>query len=613
MAGRQGWLRCGCAGFTGVVWVLAGIAGALAVPAPPAPPTVTDPQMSYTAALQAAVLARWQVPASVRAGDMCAIKLTLLPGGDVSGAAVQPGCEFDAQGRETLLAAVRQASPLPYRGHEPVFRRERVVRFVRPVAPAASAPIKPPTPFQEHLLQVRAIEAEALDDEARCRVYPDLPGSEWPAGAGKARCLLLRAPILSLDEIETQLGTSKGAADLDRRFKALMQAHYDDPAQREQIFIAYTIFNADPKAERVARRWLEQSPDSAFARMALGDVYARQGWKARGTRWASETPDAQIERMGSLFQRAVPLLAEALEKEARLSPACEQLAAIGRMSSDQLQRWAMGECLKVDAQSYFVLEEVMTQAEPRWGGSPEAMRAAAALIAARAQQHPVLLTLTAVPIGYEADLADEWSGIVPDTVAASLKAPNAGYMARAGRGMYAQGDRWRGLAYVSQALRFHPEDDDELALRAEILLELGDAEWALRDAQRAAAVSPSDGDRQYLLARVTRRALGEQQARAPLLLAMEDADMRERAYELYCQTYSMSGELAGAEACTQSLVAEFPRNAEGWRMMAWVRGVQDDPAQAVAVEQFLKHHDLDRWPHQARDVERYRRLKGAPP
>ena len=613
MPDSQGWLQRGRAVFVGMAWMLVGIAAASVAPAAPAQPTIADPQVSYTAALQAAVLARWQVPASVRAGDMCAIKLTLLPGGEVLSATVQPGCEFDVPGREALLAAVRQASPLPYRGHESVFRRETVVRFVRPVASAPVAPIKPPTQFQEHLLQVRAIEAQPFDDEARCRAYPDLPGNEWPEGAGKARCLLLRAPILSLDDIETLLGTSKGAADLDRRFRALMQAHYEDPAQREQIFIAYSIFNADPKSERVARRWLEQSPGSAFARMALGDVYARQGWKARGTKWASETPDAQIERMGVLFQRAVPLLAEALQKEARLSPACEQLAAIGRMSSEQLQRWATGECLKVDAHSYFVLEEVMTQAEPRWGGSPDAMRAAAALIAARAQQSPALLTLTAVPIGYEADLADDWSEIVPDTVAASLKAPNAGYMARAGRGMYAQGDRWRGLAYVSQALRFHPADEDELALRAEILLELDDAEWALRDAQRAAAVSPSDGRRQYLLARVTRRALGEHAARAPLLRAMEDADMRERAYELYCLTYSMSGELAGAEACTQSLVGEFPRNAEGWRMMAWVRGVQDDPAQAIAVEHFLKYQDIDRWPHHARDLERYRRSKGTQP
>lgn len=612
MAGRQERVRRGCAGVAGALWLLGGVAQALAAPGTPASPAAGDPRAAYTAALQAAVLARWQVPASVRAGDLCAVRLVQLPGGEVLDVAIQPGCEFDAPGRDSLSAAVLQASPLPYAGHERVFRRESVVRFVRPVAHTVAGPIKPPARFQDHLLQVRAVEAQALDNEARCLAYPDLPGAEWPEGAGKARCLLLRAPVLSLDEIDGQLDQPGGAAALDRRFKALMQAHYDDPAQREQIFIAYSIFGADPKAERVARRWLAQSPDSAFARMALGDAYARQGWKARGTKWASETPGEQLERMGGLFQRAVPLLAEALEKETRLSPACEQLAAIGRMSSDQLQRWATAECLKVDARSYHVLEELMTQAEPRWGGSAEAMRAAAAVIAARVPQNPALLTLTVVPIAYDADLADDWADIVPDTVTASLKAPSARFMARAGRGMYAQGDRWRGLAFVSQALRFWPEDDDELALRAEILLELGDPEWALRDARRAAAAAPQEGRRQYLLARATRVALGEREAREPLLRAMEDADVRERAYELYCQTYTLSGELAAAEACTRSLVAEFPRNAEGWRMMAWVRGVQDDPAQAEAVAQFVAHQDLERWPHHARDLERIRQAKERP-
>ncbi len=609
MAGGQRWHKRSIACVTAMFGIVAGMAEGVATPAPP---FVMEPPVAYTAALQDAVLARWEVPASVRAGQMCPVRLTLLPGGEVLNASTEPGCRFDAKGRDSLLAAVRQASPLPYHGHERVFQRDTVVRFVRPESDVATTPIAPPALFRDHLVQVRAVEAQPLDDEARCLAYPDLPGNAWPANAGTSRCLLLRAPILSLDEIDRQLDQPKGAGILDRRFKALMQAHYEDASQREQIFIAYSIFDADPKAERVGRRWLAQSPDSAFAKMALGDAYARQGWRARGTKWASETSGQQLERMGALFERAVPLLAEALQKEKRLSPACEQLAAIGRMSSDQIQRWATAECLKVDAQSYFVLEEVITQAEPRWGGSEEAMRAAAALIAARVAQNPALLTLTAIPIGYEADLANTWSEIMPGTIAASLKAPNAGYMARAGRGMYAQGDRWRALSWVSQSLRFQPRDDDDLALRAEILMELDDGEWALRDARRAVAAAPDSARRQYLLARATRRALGEREARDALLRTMEDADLREQAYELYCQTYSMTGQLAAGEACTRALVREFPRNGEGWRMMAWFLGVQDDPAQAEAIDQFVRYHDLERWPHHAATLERIRQARAQP-
>lgn len=606
MAGRQGGCRRSGASVVALLGIVAGMTEGVATPAPP---FAMEAPVAYTAALQEAVVARWDVPASVRAGQMCPVRLTLLPGGEVLTATVEPACRFDAKGRDSLLAAVRQASPLPYRGHESVFQRTAVVRFVRPESDVTKTPLAPPAPFRDHLAQVHAVEAQALDHEARCLAYPDLPGNAWPANAGTSRCLLLRAPVLSLDEIDRQLDQPQGARALDRRFDALLRAHYAEAAQREQIFIAYSIFDADPKAERIALRWLEQSPDSAFAKMALGDAYARQGWQARGTKWASETPGQQLERMGALFQRAVPLLAEAFQEEKRLSPACEQLAAIGRMSSNELQRWATAECLKIDPQSYFVLEEVITQAEPRWGGSEEAMRAAAGLIAARVAQNPALLTLTAIPIGYEADLADTWSEILPGTVAASLQAPNAGYMARAGRGMYAQGDRWRALSWVSQSLRFQPLDDDHLALRAEILMELDDGEWALRDARRAAQAAPTNARRQYLLARATRRALGEHAARGPLLKAMENADIREQAYELYCQTYAMSGELAAGEACAGALVREFPRNGEGWRMLAWIRGIQDDPAQVEAIDQFVKYHDLERWPHHAATIERIRQAR----
>jgi tetratricopeptide (TPR) repeat protein len=604
MAGSQGWLRWGSASVAGLFFLLAGMAAA--APATRTSPGAMNAQTAYAAALQAAVLAQWDAPPSVYPGQMCAIKLTLLPGGEVLNAAVEPGCKFGEAGRASLLAAVRQASPLPYRGHESVFQRETVVRFVRPVTPAAVARIEPPAQFREHLSQVEAIEAQALDDEARCLAYPDLPGADWPAGAGKARCSLLRSPMLSLDEIDALLDRRNGAAALDRRFKKLMRAHHDDPAERDQLFVAYTVFGSSEKAEHVAQRWLERSPDSVFAKMALGDAYARQGWKARGTKWASSTPPEQLERMNALFRRAVPLLAEAFQAEKRLSPACEQLAAIGRMSSGQVQRWAMTECLKADAYSFFVLEELMTQAEPRWGGSEEAMRLAAALISARVPKNPALLALTVVPIGYEADRADTWAKILPDTVAASLGAPHPGYMARAGQGMFSQGDRWRGLAFLSQALRFRPWDEDELASRADLLLELGYPEWALRDARRAVARAPDDSRHHYRVASASRAALGERSTREPLLRVMEDAEMREHAYELYCQSFAFAGELVAGEACARSMVAEFPRNAEGWRTLAWILRVQDDPAQAEAALEFLKHQDLKRWPHHAAELERAR-------
>ena len=74
----------------------------------------------------------------------------------------------------------------------------------------------------------------------------------------------------------------------------------------------------------------------------------------------------------------------------------------------------------------------------------------------------------------------------------------------------------------------------------------------------------------------------------------------------------MSGELAAGEACTRALVKDFPHNAEGWRMMAWIRGVQDDPAQAEAIDQFVKYQNPKRWPHHAATLERIRQARAQP-
>lgn len=44
-------------------------------------------------------------------------------------------------------------------------------------------------------------------------------------------------------------------------------------------------------------------------------------------------------------------------------------------------------------------------------------------------------------------------------------------------------------------------------------------------------------------------------------------------------------------------------------MLAWLRGVQDDPAQVEAIDQFVKYHDVERWPHHAATIERIRQAR----
>lgn len=79
-------------------------------------------QLRYYEVLRQAIGQHWQAPAGAAPDSACTLELTQSPGGAlVSVRTIQP-CDLDPAGRDSLLAAARQASPLPYQGYQQVFR-----------------------------------------------------------------------------------------------------------------------------------------------------------------------------------------------------------------------------------------------------------------------------------------------------------------------------------------------------------------------------------------------------------------------------------------------------------------------------------------------------------
>ncbi|MEH6419169.1 hypothetical protein [Pseudomonas sp. CGJS7] len=79
-------------------------------------------QMRYYQELRDSILQHWHPPSSVAADSFCALDLRQAPGGKLVSVQVAEPCDLDAAGRSLLLAAARDASPLPYTGYEQVFR-----------------------------------------------------------------------------------------------------------------------------------------------------------------------------------------------------------------------------------------------------------------------------------------------------------------------------------------------------------------------------------------------------------------------------------------------------------------------------------------------------------
>ncbi|WP_111266660.1 DUF4034 domain-containing protein [Marilutibacter maris] len=471
---------------------------------------------------------------------------------------------------------------------------------------AADQKAEPPAEWAAYIAAMREYDA-IPDAEQRCRLLPDLPGNQWVPGAAKGRCAILRKPIFTLDEIDTLLETQGGRAELERRFEALLQANYDDPDQHDQISVAFQPFEKGGRAFQVAERWRKASPDSAFAHVASATFLETTGWTARGQRYIGETSRDRLRKMDWAFEAAVPLYLQALEIEPRLTPACIGLAKIGRQSDNVLQKHALRACREADPNAYFVALENITAAEPRWGGSDKALAEAVADAAQRAQDNPMLGALLGEAAGYRPSLASDLGPVADQLAEAARMGPSAGLSARAGRGYLRRRDPWSAVVYLSQGLRFRPDDAYRRYERAWQLRTLGDLAWAYTDMRVALDIEPHNGSYHYLMGLVERETHGEATARPYFKRAMQSPDERVLATGMYCQGYVTDAMWDDADACTRDFVADFPDEPEAWRLRGWYLDKVDDPGATDAFEHYVRIADTCH-PFHKQQVEAVKRL-----
>lgn len=449
---------------------------------------------------------------------------------------------------------------------------------------APPPPMAVPAQWAEYIAQVKAADA-VQGNEARCKAHPDLPGNQWRPGAAQGRCSLLRAPARTLDQIDALLATDEGVVQLERDFATLLDAHYRDPSQREQIFIAFNVFDESPRAGEVAQRWLKAAPKSPFAMVAAGIHFGDAGWEARGTRYAAQTSDEQLKRMTGYFAKAVPLYMQAIEVEPRLSVACYKLNGIGRQSADALQTYATGHCLDVDPDSYYVAWEQIISAQPKWGGSDDRLRHAVAYAAARTERNPILGALLGEAAGYRPSQADRYAEVVDELAGAARMGPSGTLMGNAASGYWSNRDYWRAVAWYSQALRFWPEDAKFRHARATLMTYHSDFAWARSDMELALRVDPDNSRYQFLMGNVI-EVLESPAAARPYFRRAMNGEAREGAMERWCQTFMMPTIEKEAAACTRDLVEEFPRSATAWHMRAWSLADRDVDGALAAVQKF---------------------------
>ena len=356
----------------------------------------------------------------------------------------------------------------------------------------------------------------------------------------------------------------------------------------------YIGWGADRETERMVGEW-----------SVVVDAYARGG------DYASRTAPEKLKKMGEYFVKAAKEYQAALEGTSRLLPACEGLMAIGRNMSDNLQTYATERCLYIDPTSYYVVDELMNAAEPRWGGSEDAMKRVAAYAQEKAAINPVLSVFASNDAYYRISrMADGDAESIAVLEPAALQVPNAAYLRLVGGAYLRRDDAWKALAYLSQALRFMPDYAQESRFRAAVLRHLGESKWARADAERAARLEPANGHAQQLLGNIVRELDGPEAALPHFKRAMDDADTREYAFNDYCGSLIDTKRRDEASKCVDDLLAAYPANPEGWRQRLVIIGF-DAPGSMEAMERFVALNDPKRWRYHASVADGVRKVLAA--
>ncbi|MBS0216584.1 MAG: cell envelope integrity protein TolA [Proteobacteria bacterium] len=86
-------------------------------------------QQKWLDAVGRAIEAKWLRPDDISPGQECPIHIRIIPGGEVIAATVLPGCPYSDEAKRSVEKAVRDASPLPFKGYEDVYSRDFTANF----------------------------------------------------------------------------------------------------------------------------------------------------------------------------------------------------------------------------------------------------------------------------------------------------------------------------------------------------------------------------------------------------------------------------------------------------------------------------------------------------
>jgi tetratricopeptide (TPR) repeat protein len=465
-----------------------------------------------------------------------------------------------------------------------------------------------------------AMAADAVPDPlTRCLTFPDPGGSHWSKQAVSAYCRHMAAPAIAKSEVMALIRDGH-AAELDRRLSDLLHDQASRIESRGVLDVLYQDDFSDdsPEMRQALDDWKRQSPDSTFAYGASGVAYMRSAQDRRGYDFVDKTPEKNFEAMNSELAKARVDLDKSVELNPTLTPAWAAMMYAGRLDGDT--RYALRAAkrgLIVEPWNYSIYDELMTMAEPKWGGSEWTMFRVAMDAHAHEAENPLLIVLRTAPPAYTNgyhgcacrypvnldafqtvfDQLAPW----PSLSSAAEAASTANLFQIA-------------VVYDFETLRFNPGETDDRNDLVQQLAWLGLTQAALNEGNRAVALAPRDKDSYdsrgfaFQQADDFERAIADY--RTALAMDPDDTDALLQMGVIYAYT---THEWDKAWAISDRLIKLEPDDIGGWILRFVVQKNQPRSGMRETAQYLVEHFGnnpaaLDRLGSSRADMDEARRI-----
>src|SRR5579871_954851 len=123
---------------------------------------------------------------------------------------------------------------------------------------------------------------------------------------------------------------------LDKQLRSYQADAERNIAWEDNADFAFDAFdNANRSLGSLIDEWESKMPDSYVPHLAKAEYLFACGWRARGTKWSSETSDQQIAQMNEYFTKGAVEISVALRTDQKLTEAYELLIDKARATEGQ--------------------------------------------------------------------------------------------------------------------------------------------------------------------------------------------------------------------------------------------------------------------------------------